>query len=149
VLTDRSSRLVVRFGLTAALLVGLAGPGSFPAAAQVPPADNPAIEEKCGVDLTLVLDASGSVQQAGAVNQVRGAAQAFLDALSNTGSTARVTQFGTVAQELAPSTLVDDRSLGAGGCCAARSPATTTRARRGRRGSTSGSSAAKAAARSP
>ena len=97
------------------LLVGVAGPGAAPAMAAVTPVANPEITEKCGVDLTLVLDASGSVQQSNAVNQVRDAAEAFLDALSNTGSTARVTQFATVAEQLAPSTVVDDASLGPNG----------------------------------
>ena len=39
-------------------------------------------------------------------------AATFLDALKNTGSSARVTQFATVSAELAPSTLVDDASMG-------------------------------------
>jgi hypothetical protein len=90
-------------------------PAAPSASAAVDPVDNPAIQEQCGVDATLVLDASGSVSSAGAVNQVRDAAEAFLDALSNTGSTARVTQFGTVSAQLAASTVVSDASLGPGG----------------------------------
>jgi hypothetical protein len=77
--------------------------------------DNPPIEETCGVDVTLVLDASGSIQSSNAVENVRDAAEAFLDSLRNTNSTARVTQFATVSEELAPSTLVDDASLDTGG----------------------------------
>ena len=73
------------------------------------------IEEKCGLPITLVLDASGSIQSSNAVNKVRDAAEAFLDALSNTNSSVRVTQFATVAEQLAPSTVVDDNSLGTGG----------------------------------
>ena len=57
----------------------------------------------------------GLGQQSNAVNEVRDAAEAFLDALSNTGSSARVTQFATVTQQLAPSTVVDDESLGPNG----------------------------------
>jgi hypothetical protein len=89
-----------------------------PARAQVPgvtPAANPEIEESCGLDVTLVLDASGSIQSSNAVAQVRKAAQAFLEALTNTNSQARVTQFATVSAELAPSTLVDDGALASGG----------------------------------
>ena len=41
-----------------------------------------------------------------------GCGRAFLDALSNTNSTARVTQFGTVSAQLAPRTVVDDATLG-------------------------------------
>lgn len=76
---------------------------------------NPPTADACGVDVTLVLDASGSIQSSSAVGQVRSAAQAFLDALKDTSSTARVTQFGTVSAELAPSTTVDSTSLGSGG----------------------------------
>ena len=96
-------------------MYGVVGPGASPSAAAVTPVTNPQITEKCGVDLTLVLDASGSVQQSNAVNEVRDAAEAFLDALSNTGSSARVTQFATATQQLAPSTVVDDGSLGPDG----------------------------------
>src|SRR5262249_53372824 len=93
-------------------LAATVGLGVSPAHAAVTPVPNPPIVERCGVDITLVLDASGSIQQSNAVNDVRGAAEAFLDALSNTGSTARVTQFATLSQQLAPSTVVDDASLG-------------------------------------
>ena len=108
-------RAAIALALLGPLLVGVAGPGAAPATAAVTPVTNPQITEKCGVDLTLVLDASGSVQQSNAVNQVRDAAEAFLDALSNTGSSARVTQFATVTEQLAPSTVVDDESLGPDG----------------------------------
>ena len=76
---------------------------------------NPLIADSCGVDVTLVLDASGSIQSSNAVSKVRNAAEAFLDSLRNTKSTARVTQFATVTQELAPYTLVDDAALAQGG----------------------------------
>ena len=74
-----------------------------------------------------------------AVNQVRDAAEAFLDALSNTGSTARVTQFAhRSAEQLAPSTVVDDAVARAGRRrCGRRSPATTTPGHPGRPASTS------------
>ncbi len=99
----------------ASILVASPAPPPQHAAAQVPPNPNPEIDESCGVDVTLVLDASGSIKSSGAVEQVRGAADAFLDALVNTSSTARVTQFGTVSQQLAPATLVDDTALAPGG----------------------------------
>jgi uncharacterized repeat protein (TIGR01451 family) len=83
--------------------------------AAVTPLPNPTIADSCGVDTTLVLDASGSINSSHAVEQVRAAAQAFLDALKDTRSRARVTQFATVSAELAPSTLVDGTSLGPGG----------------------------------
>ena len=100
--------------LIAALAV-VAGVGAPAAQGAVTPVANPQIEEKCGLPITLVLDASGSIQSSGAVNKVRDAAEAFLDALSNTNSSVRVTQFASLTQQLAPSTVVDDNSLGAGG----------------------------------
>jgi hypothetical protein len=88
----------------------VAGPDARRAEA-IAPAPNPQIEESCGLDVTLVLDASGSVSSSNAVDDVRNAADAMLTSLSGTNSVARVTQFATVAQQLAPSTLVDDASL--------------------------------------
>jgi hypothetical protein len=85
--------------------------GSGPAAAKVQPGPNPVIEQSCGLDLTVVLDASGSINSAHAVDDVREAADTLLDAMSGTSSTARVTQFGSVSEELAPRTLVDETSL--------------------------------------
>jgi uncharacterized repeat protein (TIGR01451 family) len=89
--------------------------GAVPATAAVTPVANPAIADSCGLNVTLVLDASGSIQSSHAVEDVRRAADAFLDSLSNTGSSARVTQFGTVSAELAPPTVVDDAALAQGG----------------------------------
>ena len=83
--------------------------------AAIDPVANPSIEESCGVDVTLVLDASGSISSAGAVDDVRDAAQSFLDSLKDTDSTARVTQFATASEELAPPTLVTGAALGPGG----------------------------------
>jgi hypothetical protein len=90
-----------------ALASGLVFVPGAPAAA----VDNPPIEESCGLDVTLVLDASGSIQSSNAVENVRNAAEAFLDSLRNTNSRARVTQFATVSGQLAPLTLVDDAAL--------------------------------------
>ena len=65
--------------------------------------------------MTLVLDASGSINQSHAVNTVRDAAGVFLNALKDTGSTARVIDFGSVARQTAPATLVTTDSLAPGG----------------------------------
>jgi len=68
-----------------------------PAAADSPgpqtPAPNPLMAESCGGDVVLVLDASGSIQSSHAVDDVRNTGGAFLTALADTGSTARVLQF--------------------------------------------------------
>lgn len=113
------SRRVVSGVAAAALAVPMwAGAlvGGMPAAsAAVTPVANPPIEESCGLDVTLVLDASGSVSSSHAVDDVRDAGDALLSSLSGTNSVARVTQFATVAQQLAPPTIVDDGSLGPGG----------------------------------
>lgn len=97
------------------LVLALAVVGATPAAAVVPVAPNPPIAKACGIDVSLVLDASGSVQSSGAVSSVRTAAADFLDALNGTGSTARVLQFATLAEELAARQVVDDGSLGQNG----------------------------------
>ena len=43
----------------------------------------------------------------------------------NTGSSARVTQFATISAELAPSTLVDDTSMGQHGVLTDAGPLST------------------------
>jgi len=102
------------------LTAGLVAAGAFvlpatPAAAAVTPAPNPPIEKACGIDVTLVLDASGSVNSSHAVENVRDAGRSFLDALQDTNSTARVIQFATVSQELAGRGLIDADSMASGG----------------------------------
>ncbi len=76
--------------------------------AAVAPDPNPPIEQSCGLELTLVMDASGSVSSSHAVDDVRAAGDALLTALKNTNSTARVTQFATLSEVLATRTLIDD-----------------------------------------
>ncbi len=66
-----------------------------------------------------MLDASGSIQSSRAVETVRSAAESFLDALRNTNSQARVTQFGTATEQLAPTTTIDDAALAPSGPLAA------------------------------
>lgn len=106
------ARTVVASLLAAALpATALAAAGTASAAPSIQPLPNPAIANACGTEITLVLDASGSIQSSNAVEDVRDAANTFLDSLRNTDSTARVTQFATFAEELAPATLVTDASL--------------------------------------
>ena len=76
---------------------------------------NPPIDESCGINVTMILDASGSIRSAGAVDSVRNAAQAFLEALADTNSTARVIDFGTNARQTAPPTNVTTASISAAG----------------------------------
>jgi uncharacterized repeat protein (TIGR01451 family) len=51
-----------------------------------PPGDNPELGQRCGLDVILVLDESGSIPQFGAVDDVRTAAEGFVGALFGTGS---------------------------------------------------------------
>ena len=81
------------------LVAGLAAAGVVVAAAPASaaePATNPTLQG-CGIPITLVLDASSSIDD-DEQDQVRAAANAFLDGLDNTNSTSRVLQFsGTSA----------------------------------------------------
>ncbi len=89
---------------------------SAPAARWAPkpvPGDNPEVPEECGLNVTLVLDASGSIGNSN--DEVRNAARAFLDALKDTGSSGRVVDFATKARQTAPMTLITSASLGQGG----------------------------------
>lgn len=94
--------------------VAMAPPAS-PVAAQETGVANPPIADSCGTDVTLVLDASGSIQSSSAVGQVRDAGEAFLDALADTGSDARVLQFASFSEELAGFAEVTQSSLQSGG----------------------------------
>jgi len=114
-------RGIVGLGLAALVATGLTAP---PAQAQpsdnvqaqaVTPSTNPAIEETCGLDATLILDASGSISSAGAVNTVRGAADDLIGALKDTNSTLRVTQFATFSGELSARVPVNAATTGPGG----------------------------------
>jgi hypothetical protein len=104
----RILRIVSVMGLVAASMVVLP---TTAAQAQVAPAPNPPIARECGIDLTLILDASGSVSSSHAVEDVRDAGDAFLSALQDTNSTARVIQFATASEELAAREIIDADSM--------------------------------------
>ena len=106
--------LLTTFGIFLSLLgPAAAAPPAPVAASQVTPdpLPNPEVAEQCGLPVTLVLDASGSILSFDAVEQVRDAAEVFLDALKDTGATARVVDFGTVARQTAPADLVTTPSM--------------------------------------
>jgi hypothetical protein len=82
------------------------------------------VPEECGLDITVVLDASGSIddnKQPGAANnpgnsnRVRDAARAFLSALEDTGSRGRLVDFATGSRELVPMSLITSAGLLPGG----------------------------------
>ncbi|MCH9817033.1 MAG: hypothetical protein K0U64_11405, partial [Actinomycetia bacterium] len=76
-------------------------------------ARNPVVPEQCGTNITLVLDASGSI--GGNNNNVRNAARSFLDSLKDTGSQGRVLDFATGVRQTAPMSLITGSSLSGGG----------------------------------
>ena len=61
------------------------------------PGTNPNLAERCGINLMLVLDESGSIASSGATGAVRNATKAFLGALSGTGSRVSIIDFSTSA----------------------------------------------------
>ncbi len=80
--------------VTAGALGVLALGASVPASATpTGPQPNPDLAVRCGLDIALVLDSSGSID--GFESQVKGAANAFLAALADTGSQAGTLQFKT------------------------------------------------------
>ncbi len=61
------------------------------------PAPNPDLPRRCGINVMLVLDESGSIQSSGATEKVRRATRAFLNALSGTGCKVSIVDFSTTA----------------------------------------------------
>jgi uncharacterized repeat protein (TIGR01451 family) len=63
------------------------------------PRANPNLPARCGIDVQLILDRSGSIgSTSGATQAVRSAAKAFVNALSGTGSQVAVIDFSTTAK---------------------------------------------------
>ena len=60
------------------------------------PGPNPDLVAACGIDIHMILDESGSVQNY--AGDVRRAFRAFTSALKNTGSRLAVSEFSTVAR---------------------------------------------------
>ncbi|QAY74628.1 VWA domain-containing protein [Agromyces protaetiae] len=73
---------------------------------------NPDLADSCGVDIALVLDASGSIESSG-IAQLKAAANTFADSLVDTGSQISVTAFATDAAQLLPATNLDSANLAA------------------------------------
>ena len=61
------------------------------------PAKNPPFPSRCGLNVILVLDESGSIGTSKATDQVKNAARAFLTPLAGTGSKVAVVEFSTAA----------------------------------------------------
>lgn len=111
---------IVASGLSAAMIAGMAGLVTSTQASGVAVTPNPKVEEACEMDFSLMLDASGSIKSAGAVETVREAARSFLTALvldssSKQKSTVRLAQFATASNVLTERASVTAASLEAGG----------------------------------
>jgi hypothetical protein len=65
---------------------------------------NPALTSQCGLDLALILDASGSIGETGIAN-LKLASDAFVDSLADTGSKVSVTSFATSSPGVGGSNL--------------------------------------------
>jgi uncharacterized repeat protein (TIGR01451 family) len=70
------------------------------------PAPNPNLPPRCGINVMLVLDESGSIASSGQTETVRNATRAFLNALSGTGAKVSIIDFSTTAAQQVPYTTV-------------------------------------------
>ncbi|HWK25246.1 MAG TPA: VWA domain-containing protein [Solirubrobacter sp.] len=75
------------------------------------PYSNPDLEPRCGGNVMLVLDESGSIASSHATDQVRSATRAFLNALSGTGAAVSIVDFSTTAARPVPYTTVTPESI--------------------------------------
>jgi uncharacterized repeat protein (TIGR01451 family) len=75
------------------------------------PAANPTLPPRCGINVMLVLDESGSIGTSGATDKVKSATRAFLNALSGTGAKVSITDFSTTAKQQIKYTTVTDDSI--------------------------------------
>ena len=76
------------------------------------PGANPNLPPRCGINVMLVLDKSGSIESSGQTENVREATRAFLNALSGTGASVSITDFSSTAKQQVGYTTVtarDDR----------------------------------------
>lgn len=97
----RSMAKLVAAGASATVVAGsITGLVVGPTAA-VDVSPNPKVAEACEMDFSLMLDASGSISSAKAVEKVRGAATTFVNALAGSKSTLRLEQFATATSVLA------------------------------------------------
>jgi uncharacterized repeat protein (TIGR01451 family) len=76
------------------------------------PGLNEDLKASCGLNVMLVLDASGSIASTkGATEAVKGAARGFLSALSGTGSHVSLVSFSSTASQVVPYTLVNPTTI--------------------------------------
>ena len=85
---------------------GTSAPFKMLNAVTVAESPNPDLTAACGIRVVLVLDESGSIQDVGAIGNVRLAANAFIESLADTGSEVAVVEFNTHARTPIPFTPV-------------------------------------------
>lgn len=108
--------IIRRISFVTIFLLIMLAPLSFQKSIFQTAQQNPSLNIGCGLNVALVLDASGSVALADALGDVKEASQSFLGGLKDTKSKASMWWFGGKASALVPSlTSVTDQSLSADG----------------------------------
>ena len=82
-------------------------PESFTIAPYVRSTGNPDLIEKCGLDVALILDVSGSIGSGANLTLLKDAAKAFITGIEGTGSKASITTFSTAGQVLRTAQVMD------------------------------------------
>ena len=75
------------------------------------PAANPNLPPRCGINVMLVLDESGSIASSGNTQNVKNATKAFLGALSGTGAKVSIVDFSSRAARPVPYTTVTPETM--------------------------------------
>ena len=75
------------------------------------PGRNPNLPPRCGINVMLVLDESGSIASSNATESVRDATRAFLNALSGTGAAVSIIDFSSTAARPVPYTTVTSSAI--------------------------------------
>ena len=70
------------------------------------PGPNPNLPPRCGINVMLVLDKSGSIASSGQTETVKSATRSFLNALSGTGAKVSIVDFSSTAARPVPYTTV-------------------------------------------
>jgi hypothetical protein len=75
------------------------------------PAANPNLPPRCGINVMLVLDESGSIASSGQTETVKSATRAFLNALAGTGAKVSIVDFSSSAARPVPYTTVTAETI--------------------------------------
>jgi hypothetical protein len=107
----RIARLLLVSGFVASL-VPLAAPALGAPHEPDDPIQNPDLDAVCGLDVLMILDESGSIENSDATDNVIDAYTTFVSALNNTGSRVGVVEFSQVARlPIAEYVTVTDETL--------------------------------------